>query len=124
MTREELEQYAALRVAQDVIAQELQTVETECCKFHFKHERERLLLKRDALALELIRKEEALIDRIFAIEKAIDGLELTEQTILRMIYILGMTEEATAEELACNVRTVQRFKQRAIEKLEIREKNL
>ena len=73
--------------------------------------------KRDELLALYTEKCDRMTEELLAIERAIDGLETREKTLLRLHYIQGLTWELVCVEMNYSWRQVHRIHAKALEKL-------
>lgn len=130
MTKENLRQYRHLKLERDRLLGALQ--ELEATMTAPKSQRptitptgpskggsatEALVVKHAELLDRYSAKLTELADALLAIEKAIEGLEPRERTLLRLHYIEGLTWEEVCVEMAYSWRQVHRIHAKALEEL-------
>ena len=130
MTKENLRQYRHLKLERDKLLEALR--ELEATMTAPKTQRlsitptgpskggsstEALVVKHAELVDRYNAKLAELADALLAIEKAIEGLESKERTLLRLHYIEGLTWEEVCVEMAYSWRQVHRIHAKALEEL-------
>lgn len=130
MTKKQLKDYRALKKERDDIARRLQELEAELPAPRTSRldgmprggSGENYVLEAKMDRVDELRQlyedmKGQLNDQLLQIEKAIEMLESTERTILRLYYIDGLTWEAVAVEVGYGWSQTHRYHASALQKL-------
>lgn len=135
MTKEELRTYRSIKLERDKLKQLVKNLEAVMYKprvqrldgmprsgaFAGSSVVENIAIKHADLLETYQQKEAELLDAMQKIEKAIDVLDSTERTLIRLYYIEGVTWEEVAVQLGYSWRHVHRIHGFALEKLKATE---
>lgn len=134
MTKEELRAYRGIKLERDKLRGIIKDL--EAAMYNPRAQRldgmprsgsgarsgvESIAIRHADLLDEYRKKETELLSAMQAIEQAIESLDPTDRTVIRLYYIKGLTWEEVAVEMTYSWRQVHRIHARALKKLRAAE---